>query len=58
MNDRKVYVDVTVRLIIRADEGVEINGVLETMDYNFTSQSDGANIEYTEIQDWVITDSK
>jgi len=58
MNDRKVYVDVTVRLIIRADEGVEINGVLETMDYNFTSQSDGANIEDTEIQDWVITDSK
>ena len=58
MSDRKVYVDVTVRLIIRADEGVDVNGVLENMDYNFTSQSDGANIEDTEIQDWVITDSK
>lgn len=55
---RKVYVNVTTRLIIRADEDVEIEGVLENMDYGFTSQTDGAEIEDTEIQDWEITDSK
>jgi len=56
--DRKVYVNVTTRVIIRADEGVEINDVLENMEYNFTSQTEGADIEDTEVQDWEITDSK
>jgi hypothetical protein len=56
--DRKVYVNVTVRLIIRADEGIDINNVLEDMEYDFTSQTEGADIEDTEVQDWEITDSK
>ena len=56
--DRKVYVNVTVRLIIRADEGVEINNVLEDMEYDFTSQTEGADIEDTEVQNWEIIDSK
>lgn len=58
MADRKVYVTVTTRLIIRADEGTDVNEVLENMDYDFTSQTDGAEIEDTEIRDWDITDSK
>jgi hypothetical protein len=58
MADRKVYVEVKVRLIIRADEGVDINGVLEEMEYDFSSQTEGADIEDTEVQDWTITDSK
>lgn len=58
MADRKVYVSVTARLIIRVDEGVDITEVLSEMDYDFTSQTDGANIEDTEIQDWEVTDSK
>lgn len=55
---RKVYVTVTTRLIIRADEDQNIDEVLENMDYNFTSLSDGAVIEYSEITDWEIQDSK
>lgn len=58
MTDRKVYVDVTTRLIIRQNDGVETSEVLENMDYEFTSNSDGATIEDTEIQDWEIKDSK
>ena len=58
MADRKVYVNVTARLIIRADEGVDIETVLGDMEYSFTSQTEGADIEETEIQDWDITDSK
>jgi len=58
MADRKVYVTVTTRLIIRADEGTDVNEVLENMDYDFTSQTDSAEIEDTEIRDWDITDSK
>ena len=52
---RKVYVNVTVRLIIRADEGQSIDEVLQNMDYNFTaSESDDADIEDTEITDWEL----
>jgi len=58
MADRKVYVNVTTRLIIRADEGVDINDVLSDMDYDFTSQTDGADIEDTEVTNWEVTDSK
>ena len=55
---RKVYVNVTTRLIIRADDEQPIDEVLENMDYSFVSQSDGADIEDTEIQDWEVKDSK
>lgn len=54
---RKIYVNVTVRLIIRADEDQNIDEVLENMDYNFTaSESDNADIEDTEITDWELVD--
>lgn len=54
---RKVYVDVTVRLIIRADEGQDIDEVLQEMDYNFTANKDcDADIEGTEITDWALVD--
>ena len=55
---RKVYVEVKTRLIIRMDEGIGVNEVLENMDYNFISQNDEADIEDTEIRDWEVTDSK
>ncbi len=55
---RKVYVDVVARLIIRADEDIEIQNVLNEMDYNFKDTTGKADIEDSEIQDWNITDSK
>jgi len=55
---RKVYVTVTTRLIIHADEGVDMEEVLSDMDYNFASTTTGADIVDTEIQTWDITDSK
>ena len=57
MEHRKMYIDVTVRLIIRADEDQNIDEVLENMDYNFTaSTSDNADIEGTEITGWELVD--
>ena len=55
---RKIYVKVITRLIIRADDGVDVSEVLENMDYDFSSQTDGADIEDTEIKDWEVLDSK
>jgi hypothetical protein len=55
---RKVYVTVTTRLIIEMEEGIEVNEVIQEMDYNFTSKTDNAEIVDTEITDHEVTDSK
>lgn len=55
---RKVTVDVRVKLTINADEGIDISEVLAEMDYDFTSNTDGADVQDTEIDDWEIVDSK
>lgn len=61
MASRKVYVDVTVKVILDIDEGKSVNEVLENMDYEFSlSKSDAkdADLLDTEITGWEITDSK
>lgn len=55
---RKVYVEVKTRLIIEADEGVNISEVISEMDYDFLSNTSGASIIDTEIRDHEVTDSK
>ncbi len=55
---RKIYVEVTTRVIIRADEGVDVSEVLSEMDYSFTSSTEGADIEDSEITNWKVQDSK
>lgn len=55
---RKVFVDVTVRLVINADEGVDISNVVDEADYSFTSNNTGADIVDTEILSQEIVDSK
>lgn len=56
---RKVYVNVNVRLIIRADDDQDIEQVLENMDYGFSAPTwVDADIEETELTEWKIKDSK
>jgi len=58
MADRKVYVNVTTRLILQVNEGVEVTEVLDNMDYNFIPNSDHADCVGSEITGWEIIDSK
>ena len=58
---RKVYVNVTVRLIIDMDDdedAPEVQEVISEMDYSFTSGHDAADIVDTEIVNHEVTDSK
>lgn len=56
---RKVYVELKVLLVIRADDDADIHAdVLNEMDYNFASTTDKAEIEDSEILDADIVDSK
>jgi hypothetical protein len=58
MADRKVYVNVTTRLIIRADEGVDIGDIISELQYNFFDTTGKADVEDTEIINHEVTDSK
>ena len=55
---RKVHVNIVVKAVIRADEGVSISEVINEMDYSLKSNTDGADIEDTEIRDYEVTDPK
>ena len=56
---RKVYVQVTVRLIIDIDEAVEVGDVIQEviqeMDYNFTSTTDNTEVVESEIIEHEVT---
>ena len=55
---RKVYVNLTVRLILNVDDGVEISDVIDELDYDFSDNTGSADIVDTEIVDHEVTDSK
>jgi len=58
--DRKVYVTMTVKAILRADEGVDINGVIETsrLILEHPLVYDSVDVEQLDIENHKITDSK
>lgn len=55
---RKVTVEVKVKLLIHADEGIEISDVIDEMGYNFVYTEPGAEIVDSGIEDYEITDSR
>lgn len=54
---RKMIVEVKVRLVINADENLELNNVIDEMDYNFDS-GEGFEITDSEILDYDLIYSK
>jgi hypothetical protein len=55
---RKVTVELKVKLLINADEGIEISNVINEMGYEFVYSEPGAEIVDSGIEDYEITDSK
>ncbi len=55
---RKVYVEVKVKLILNMDEGIEVGEVIDDINYEFLSNTEGVDVEDTEILDYNVTDSK
>lgn len=58
MATRKVYVKLESTLVIEMEEGIELQEVINEMDYSFTSQTNDANIIDLQIENYEITDSK
>jgi len=55
MTKKTVNVTVTTKIVIEVEDGVEIAEVMQELDYNFTSGTDGAEIVNTEIAEFDIT---
>jgi hypothetical protein len=55
---RRVYVEVTTRLILDMDEDLEVQEVISELDYHFNSGSDGCDVLDYEIRDHEVKDSK
>jgi len=54
---KKYSVNVTVRLIILANDEEAINESLENMEYNFDNTCEESSLEGMEITDWEIANS-
>ena len=56
---RTVHVNVVVHMVLKLNEGVEVDDFIREMDYDFSPPSDNCgNIEDTEIRDYEVTDSR
>lgn len=58
---RKVWVNLNVSLLIRIDDGVDMDDVMSNLDYDFSLIREGAEVAQIEdmyIDDWNVTDSK
>jgi hypothetical protein len=58
MGYRTVTVEVKVKLTMKVDEGMEIQEIIDEMDYEFTDNTGNANIEDAEILGHEVTDSR
>ena len=58
MADRKVTVEVKVKLLLRIDEGVKVSKVVDELGYSFFDQTGNANVEDETIEDYEVIDSK
>ncbi len=56
---RTMIVEVKVKLVIDADEGIELSDIISEMDYSFQAVNDGqAEIMDSEILDYDCVDSR
>lgn len=55
---RTVHATLTVELTLKVDEGVEVQHVINELDYSFTDTTTQATIEDTQIVDSEIDDSR
>ena len=53
-----MHVTVEVDLYIVAEDYINLQNIIDEMDYNFNSNTDGVRIEDTFISDYNLTDSR
>ena len=56
--NRKVFIDVQVKLVISIDEGEEVGDFIDNMEYQFVDTTGAAEVLDSEITGYEIVDSK
>lgn len=55
---RKVYVDLTVRLVLHLDDGVEVSDALAEMSSSYHLEPEHGHVEDDELLGYDVMDSK
>jgi hypothetical protein len=55
---RKIYVTLTVRIVLQQDEDIPTGEVVDGLDYVFQDTTGQANVVDTEITDYEVIDAK
>ena len=58
MASRKVYMNLTIKVVAMIDEGTEVSDFVNELDYNISDGTGNADICCTEITNHEVTDSK
>jgi hypothetical protein len=58
MTQRKMHVQVTVDVFIVADDTIELQKIMDDMDYSFSSNTEGATVEDTSMETFELTNSR
>ena len=55
---RKMYIDVTVKLIVEVEEGKSVDNTMESLDMTFVPTDETVEVVDAQIENFVVTDSK
>lgn len=55
---RKMYIDVTVRLIVNVDENKSVDTVMDSLEMTFEPQDETVEVEDATIENFNVVDSK
>lgn len=55
---RKIYLNVTTKVVVTADDDMSISDIINGLNVEVTSESDGFDVEDYEVIDAAVTDSK
>jgi hypothetical protein len=55
---KKLYLEVTTRLILNVNDDAIIDDIIDQMDYDFTDNTGTCDIVDTELLEYVVYDSK
>lgn len=55
---RTVVIEVKVRMVLKVDEGIQIQDVVNDFDYDFKDQTGHCDVEDMEITDHEVVDSR
>jgi len=55
---RKMYLNVTLRVIVDVEEGMSVDSVMDNLNFNVDSESENVDVVDSEVENFNLIDSK